>query len=477
MEIHQPAPSAMNTAGGIAPAPPFDPWRSAAIAADVVAAPLTPAGLAARRSARLAALLAAAQHNSPLYREILGRRDPRLIELQDLPAVGKPDLMPRFDEWVSDRGLCLAALQRFVCDRNRIGEPFLGRYTVWVSSGSSGEPGYFVQDPHAMAVYDALEVLRKPLVRPLHRLWDPLCLAERLAFVGATDGHFASIVSLLRLRRLHPGIAATLRLFSFMQPTAQLVDQLNACSPTIIATYPSAAVLLAEERRSGRLRFDPSEVWTGGETLSDAMRAFVAETFGCAVVNSYGASEFLSIACECRCASLHVNSDWAILESVDDEGRPAPQGTAGTRTLLTNLANHVQPIIRYDLGDRTRILKRRCECGSMLPIVEVEGRSDDMLHLPASGGDVSVLPLALTTVLEEEGGLFDFRLVQQRRDRLLLSTQRTDRDGREALRRGGDALRNYLARQGVASVRIVCRAGVLEDRGRSGKARRVVGLA
>jgi phenylacetate-CoA ligase len=448
----------------------FNACRSAALVADVIAAPLTTAGMAERQSARLAALLAAAQRNSPLYREILDGRDPGRIALRDLPAVRKPDLMRRFDDWVANRNVSLAALQGFVSDRARIGHPFLGRYTVWVSSGSSGEAGFFVQDPHAMAVYDALEALRKPLVRPLQRLWDPLCLTERLAFVGATDGHFASTVSLHRLRGLNPGTASTLRLFSFMQSTAELVDQLNAWSPTIVATYPSAAVLLAEERRAGRLRFSPAEVWTGGETLSDSMRAFVTDIFGCAVVNSYGASEFLPIASECRCGSLHVNSDWALLESVDDEGRPVPEGRIGTRTLLTNLANHVQPIIRYDLGDRTRILQRRCRCGSALPVVEVEGRSDDVLRLPASGGEVSVLPLAVTTVLEEEGGLFDFQLVQQRRDRLLLSTPMVDRDGR-------DALRAYLARQGVAGVRIACRAGVPGARDRSGKVRRVVSLA
>ena len=461
----------------MASATEFDPWRSAAIVADIIAAPLTAAGVAERQSARLAALLAAAQRNSPLYREILDGRDPGRIALRDLPAVGKPDLMLRFDEWVANRRLSLPALQGFVSDRARIGQPFLGRYTVWVSSGSSGEAGLFVQDAFAMAVYDALEALRKPLVRPLQRLWDPLGLGERGAFVGAIDGHFASTVSLHRLRRLNPRIASTLRLFSFMQSTAELVDQLNAYAPTILGTYPSAAVLLAEERRAGRLRFDPAEVWTGGETLTASMRAFVTETFGCAVVNSYGASEFLSIACECRCGNLHVNSDWALLESVDDEGRPVPDGSAGTRTLLTNLANHVQPIIRYDLGDRTRILKGRCECGSVLPVVEVEGRSDDVLRLPASSGEVSVLPLALTTVLEEEGGLFDFQLVQERRDRLLLSTPMEDRDGRAALRRGRDALRAYLARQGVAGVRIACRAGVPGARDRSGKVRRVVSLA
>ena len=111
-------------------------------------------------------------------------------------------------------------------------------------------------------------------------------------------------------------------------------------------------MLLAEERIAGRLRIAPSEIWTGGETLSPAMREFVQRAFGCPVANSYGASEFLSLACECAHGALHLNSDWAILEPVDAQGRAVPAGETGATTLLTNLANHVQPLIRYDLGDR-----------------------------------------------------------------------------------------------------------------------------
>ena len=31
---------------------------------------------------------------------------------------------------------------------------------------------------------------------------------------------------------------------------------------------------------------------------------------------------------------------------------------------LTNLANRVQPLIRFDIGDRIRLPQRACACGS-----------------------------------------------------------------------------------------------------------------
>ncbi|MGS0758893.1 phenylacetate--CoA ligase family protein, partial [Roseateles sp. GG27B] len=76
-------------------------------------------------------------------------------------------------------------------------------------------------------------------------------------------------------------------------------------------------------------------------------------------------------------------------------------------TLLTNLANHLQPLIRFDLGDSLTVASQPCRCGSALPVVEVQGRRDDALSVPGLDGHaVTLLPLALSTVLEDGAGLF-----------------------------------------------------------------------
>ena len=66
-------------------------------------------------------------------------------------------------------------------------------------------------------------------------------LSERSVFVGATGGHFASKVSIERLRRLNPPLNTSLHSVSFLQPIHRLVAKLNLLAPTIIANYPSAA--------------------------------------------------------------------------------------------------------------------------------------------------------------------------------------------------------------------------------------------
>ena len=455
--------------------PPYDPWLAASVAADVWAAShASPESLAARRERRLADLLAAASRRSPLYRRVLAGRDPRRWRLEELPIAHKAELMRDFADWVAEPVNDLAALRTFVADPSQIGAPFLDRYTVWESSGSSGEPAVFVQDAAAMAVYDALEGLRRPFLRPGRSPLNAWHRGGQVAFVGAVDGHFASTVSIERLRRLNPALAVMLRTLSFLQPLDRLVSELEQVAPAIIATYPSAAVLLAEERRAGRLHVDPVEIWTGGETLSAPMRATIEEGFDCAVANNYGASEFLAIGSECEHGGLHVNSDWLILEPVDECGRPVPPGTAGATTLLTNLANHLQPVIRYDIGDCVTVQAQPCPCGSHMPVVDVEGRSDDTLRIGSRDRPLRVLALALTTILEEEAGLFDFQLVQEGPSTLLLRSAGHGAETEAQLKRGRLALARFLKDQGASGLRIHCRSGEQAAVSRSGKARRVM---
>ncbi len=451
-------------------------WQGGLTALDVWASSCLPAAvLVERQAARLAALLRRAVRQSPLYREIAGDRDATRLQLSDFPVMTKRRLMERFDDWVTDPALRLADLREFVADRGRIGDDYLGRYQVWESSGSTGEPGLFVQDSEALAVYDALEALRRPVLQPLRRCLDPWGATERLAFVGATTGHFASTASIRRLCRISPWMSRTVCSLSFLMPVHELVAALNRHRPTVLATYPSAALVLAAEAKAGRLRVPLQEVWTGGEALTPAMRRFIASSFGCAVSQSYGASEFLAMGSECNLGRLHLNSDWLVLEPVDEHHRPVPPGALGHTTLLTNLANRVQPLIRYDLGDRVRVLSAACACGSSLPVIEVEGRVDDMLVLHNDlGQPVKLLPLALTTVLEDDAGVFDFQLQCRGTRSLWLCVADGGASGAATLVRALAALRPFLVAHGLGGVTLsgACGDGGLP--GRSGKRARVV---
>lgn len=454
----------------------FDPLHFSAVSMDVLTcARGTAQAIAARQQSRLVSLLGSAMRGSRFYRDHLHGTKPDTAALADLQPVSRQALMNRFDDWVTDPQLKLGELRAFTADAQRIGEAYLGKYLVWESSGTSHQPGIFVQNAQTMAVYDALEALRRSAPRPLQRWFDPLALAERIAYVGATSGHFASAVSMQRVRELHPWLAPSMRSFSILQSTRLLVNELNAFAPTVIATYPTVAALLADEADRGALHSAPSEVWTGGETLSLAVRRRLELIFGCAVRNSYGASEFMSIAWECEQQRLHVNADWVILEPVDERGRPMLADEWSYSTLLTNLANPVQPLIRYDLGDQVRLRHEPCACGSALPVIEVMGRRDDAMVMAGRFGQpVTLLPLALTTVLEDEAGVFDFHLCQRDDRTLQLRLALQGAEGEAAVARCRAVLKKFADAQELMPIRVLCELGQEMPRGRSGKGKRIV---
>ena len=285
---------------------------------------MTPAQLAACRQQRAVALLRHARSASPFYREFhAGLPLDDDVPLTAFPAVDKSTLMQSFDRVSTRPEVTLRAVEQFISRPERHGARFQGRYAVWTSSGTTGRPGWFVHDPGALAIYDALEAQRFRGVG-LARSWIP---GERYAMVAATGGHFAGVSSVERMRRSVPWLAPFIRSCSLLQPLHALVAELNAYQPAIVATYPTAAEMLADEQVSGRLRLRPREIWTGGECLAPATRAWLQSVFGCPVRNSYGASEFLPLAWECEQRNLHVNSDWVILEPVDECRRAVAPGT------------------------------------------------------------------------------------------------------------------------------------------------------
>jgi phenylacetate-coenzyme A ligase PaaK-like adenylate-forming protein len=439
------------------------------------------AAVASAAQARLQALVALARERSALYRDLYRGLPLRRIHAADLPPVTRQELMARFDEWVTDPDVTRERIQAFMDDHGRIGERFLDRYLVWKSSGSTGVPGIYVQDDEALATYDALIAAQLDATGLVARYgWGFYARGGRAALIAATDDHFASIASWRRLSRAGPWLAA--RSFSVMAPLPELVADLNGYQPGFVASYPTVLQLLAGEQAAGRLRIAPAGLWSGGECLVPAARAAIEHAFGCPLVNEYGASECMSIGFGCREGWLHVNADWVLLEPVDRHYRPAAPGEPSHSVLLTNLANRVQPVIRYDLGDSVVLKPSPCACGNPLPAIRVEGRRDDVVQLRAGDGTVVPLPpLALTTVVEEAAGVHRFQIVQDAPDRLLLRLDRAECDGTAGRFAAGTAasraLRAFLVRHGLPDVHVVLDERPPAPDPRSGKLRQVVAIA
>jgi phenylacetate-coenzyme A ligase PaaK-like adenylate-forming protein len=273
---------------------------------------------------------------------------------------------------------------------------------------------------------------------------------------------------------VYPRLYAFNRTFSLMEPVRELVEGLNRFRPAVLGSYPTALAVLAEEREAGRLRIGPALVLSGAERLSPALKDRIAAAFRCPVRDTYAASEFMGIAFDCRYGRLHVNADWAILEPVDAAGNPVPPGRASHTTLLTNLANRVQPLVRYDLGDSVTMLPGSCPCGSPLPGIRPEGRSDEILRLELPDGTPRpLLPLVLATVLEEAPGVLGYQVVQRGPRKLTLRVEEAPGRDRAAVRE--DALRRlgaHLSAQGLDPSCLEMSDERPEEAGAGGKPRR-----
>lgn len=411
--------------------------------------------VARARDERLATLVRFARERSALYRERLSGV-PEDAPLERLPILTKREAMARFDEWVTDPEATRARIAGFLADRSRIGERFLGRYAAWKSSGTSGEAGFFLHDESAIATYHALIASR--LQSPDASLaWGFGLVAHggRRALVAATGEHFAGLVTWRALSQLAPaGDSCEL---SILRPVDEWVERLNAFQPAFLAGYPTALRLLAAEQASHRLAISPSILWSGGERLTPVARREIERAFGGLVIDEYGSSECLSIAASCPHGWLHLHADWVILEPVDAQHRPVAPGTLSHTALLTNLANRVQPILRYDIGDRVVVKPDPCACGSCLPALAVHGRADDVVTFDRpDGARVSLLPLALATAVEEGAGVHLFQLVRRSSDTLAVRLpDDPPRERRAHWRAVRIALSELLAAHGLSNVDVV----------------------
>jgi phenylacetate-CoA ligase len=377
-------------------------------------------GIARHRAERLARLVAHAREHSAYHRQRLAHLPRNVTDVRTLPVLTKQDLMAHFDAIVTDPSIKLADVEAFIADKSLAGQQYQGKHYVFNTSGTTGKPAYFLHDVDAMTTYHALTEARG------WPLWiDPQGLAGlqknagRIAVLAATGGHFGGqgIVEFGRRQLPNPD---AVRLFDVKAALHDLVARLNAFQPAIGSGYATAWLVMAEEQLAGRLRIQPSYVLSGAETLRPDMLRTMQEAWpGVKVRDVYAASECFGMAFDCGSGWLHVNEDYAILEPVDAHHHPVPGGTTGATTLLTNLSNFLFPLLRYDIGDRLTPLGQDCRCGSPLPAVKVEGRTDDILVAKARDGKaIPLMPKAIGAVIEESAGLAKYQLLQVAPDAL-----------------------------------------------------------
>ena len=166
---------------------------------------------------------------------------------------------------------------------------------------------------------------------------------------------------------------------------ADYVDALNYHQPVVLTGYAQSYFLLARLmcERDLNIDFEPCAAVLCSEKLTRAMKTTIKRALRTRAYEEYGAVENCVQATECECGQLHVNTDFGIMEIVDENGNPVPPGETG-RVVCTGLLNEAQPLIRYEIGDLAAWSSDPCPCGrNHLPVLkEIVGRLEDVIVGP-----------------------------------------------------------------------------------------------
>ena len=296
-------------------------------------------------------------HNVPFYKDYctknkLNERDFRCLkDIKKLPIISKADVMENNGQFISKVGKKL----RFKLK----------------TSGTTGTPLKIFQDAQTIAIENAF------INRQLD--WINFRKGKRQAWIrgdmiipfNQTNGPF--------WRRNY--IERKLMMSSYHISKDNIKSYINALvkyDPYIINAYPSAIAYISKYILENKIAYSSKKlvgVLTSSETLTNEQKGIIEKAFKVPIYNWYGNIEKTVTMSTCECGSLHINSEYCLLEFLKiNEGV--------YEIISTGLNNYLMPLIRYRTGDLVKINSNaKCKCGRRLPIVdEIYGRKDDYIR-------------------------------------------------------------------------------------------------
>ena len=392
---------------------------------------------------RLNKLVRYARENSPYYRKLFESIGEE-YKLSDLPVTTKPHMMSRFDEVVTDRNVTMKKIDDFTRDIDNVGRMIDGKYLIFKTSGSTGNPAVVLYDKQNIDVSSAIAAFRTFARHEDYKAF--MKNGKKTAGVFANYGFYLACGMSRYLQLKMPGKQTKITV-DVNSPEEEIIKQLNDFQPAMLSGYPANLSLLADYKE---LNIHPDVVITGGEMLTDEIRIKLKNKFGCYVQTHYSCTEAGEIACECSEGHLHINEDWVIVEPVDSEYNPVGFGQMSDKVLITNLSNYIQPFIRYELTDRVIVHDEPCKCGKATRWIEIEGRTDDILSFK---NDVKIAPMSLYKVLEEVKGVRRFQLIQKALDKVELRLVCDDKD--YAFNEAKRDLDEFFVSKGLSDIEIL----------------------
>lgn len=394
-------------------------------------------------------------------------------DMSALPTMNKHDLHDNWDTIVTDPELTLDLANRHLGSLRADGFSFaLGRYVVSATGGSTGVRSVIAADSESFATWFASNAAHARSSRSTDLNLPEVPVQGRLTALnpihlsGATSAVLGG--SVVKFVTVPPST-----------PIADAVATLNEAQPHGLLGYGSMLHLMAIEALAGRLEVEPLIAGNLGEPLLPETRAAIRDAFGIETRNLYGSTEAYFGESWRGSELIHLGDDTTVIELVDADNQPVPPGTRCAKLLVTNLANRLQPLIRYEITDEVieAVLDPHSDDPSLHPpgpwtgrwIHPPQGRNDDWF---AYDGTI-VHPHIFRSQLAAIASIAEYQ-VTQTPDGADVAAVVTDRIDTAAL---GGALAAELRRVGLDAPTVsIATVDAIDRHPDSGKLRRFVPL-
>ena len=350
------------------------------------------ATLEAAQARKFRALARHAQAHAPYYANIIRERgiDLETCAPADFPLLTKSLLMANFNDIVTDRRVTKQAVAEFLSRSKDPKEKLFDRLTVMHTSGTSGEVGYFLYASADYGRLRAANMRNRKMFRAVFPKFGWRLRRLRIAFYGATGGHFAGATGVASMQEGIRSWFIDARAFEVNTPLPEAIEKINAFQPDALWGYTTALKMLGAEQRAGRLNIKPIAIVATGEMVTKADMQYLSSAFG-------GAGALSMYACTEHMLLGISNPDRETMTLLDDN---LMFEFHEDHSVVTNLFNFTMPLIRYRMSD---ILRPVSAPGAARIVIEnLVGRTEQMpLFANGMGGQDFISPHTINEIFVE----------------------------------------------------------------------------
>ena len=382
---------------------------------------------------------------APYYADIIRERglDVNTCRAGDFPVLTKTLLMANFNAIVTDPRVTKQVIADFLSRSTDPKERLFDDLTVMHTSGTSGEVGYFLYAPADFARSRAAFLRNRKVFRGVFPSFGWRFRRIRVAFYGATGGHFAGVTGVASMQRGMRGLFLDARAFEVNTPLPDVIGKINDFQPDALWGYTTALKMLGDQQRDGMLNIKPVAVAATGEMVTSADLQFLSQAFtGARALSMYACTEHMMLGISNPDGeTMTLMDDNLIFEFYDDH------------SVITNLFNYTLPLIRYRMSD---ILRPVSAPGARRIVIQnLVGRTEQMpVFVNAAGTQDFISPHTINEIFVEGVTRFQMQITGPSSFNFPICVEAALNDGQRAAAAAGVKMRlgEILAQKGLGNV-------------------------